>query len=168
MQRALSRLSQTSLIAAAVAVLASSGLAQVPDGLEIVGDVDQPATITVADLAKLPRARVVTPTPDGEIVNDGVWLDELLRSVNVPDGGVLRGKSLTTYILAEARDGYQVVFSLAELSEEFGDNRVLVADTENGRPIPLEDGPMRLITQELEGARAVRMLSRLIVVQLSK
>jgi hypothetical protein len=33
----------------------------------------------------------------------------------VPQGEALRGPAMTTYVLAEAADGYRVVFSLAEL-----------------------------------------------------
>jgi len=40
---------------------------------------------------------------------------------------------LAGYVLAEAQDGYQVVFSLGELDPTFIDNEILLADTANGK-----------------------------------
>jgi hypothetical protein len=38
-----------------------------------------------------------------------------------------RGKELATYVVASATDGYQVVFSLAELDPAFIANDIIVA-----------------------------------------
>lgn len=155
-------------IAALLLVAVASVLAQ--DSFTVAGDVAAERSFSKDDLAEMPRATVTDPTPDGtRLIYEGVWLDQVLLAAGVPEGGILRGRSLTTYIVAEASDGYQVVFSLAELSPEFAANRVLVADTLNGRPLPEDAGPFRLIAPgEQEGGRWVRMLSRLTVVQISK
>jgi hypothetical protein len=71
---------------------------------------------------------------------EGVSLHEILRKAGVPLGEQLRGKALTTYIRAEAQDGYQVLFSIGELDPAFVDSEVLLADTANGKPLFGHDG----------------------------
>lgn len=161
---------QRRIFVALTAVLGVSVLAQPSNAVLVIdGDVPEVRRFTAADLAEMPRATVTDPSPDGEQVYEGVWLDQVLLAADVPEGGVLRGKSLTTYILAEASDGYQIVFSLAELSEEFGNVRVLVADRLNGKPLPEGVGPFRLIVPgDQEGGRWVREVERLTVHQLKK
>jgi hypothetical protein len=62
-----------------------------------------------------------------------------------------------------------VVFSLAELDPAFTDNQFLLADSENGRPLFGGQGRFRLVVpKDKPGARSVRMLTMLEVVQLRK
>lgn len=137
--------------------------------VEVVGAVATPLRLTAAGLAALPRASVETRS-DGVLVNyEGVWLHEVLKKAGVPAGTELRGKALASCLIAEAQDGYQVVFSLAELDPMFTDNQVLLADTANGKPLSGAQGSFRLIApKEKRGARSIRMLTRLEVVQLRK
>jgi hypothetical protein len=96
--------------------------------VSVSGSVTQPLTLTSADLARMPRA-IVTINNGGIATRyEGVWLHEILRKAGVPLGEQLRGKALTTYVLAEAQDGYQVVFSIGELDPALADNHVLLAD----------------------------------------
>jgi hypothetical protein len=48
---------------------------------------------------------------------------------------------MATYVLAEAADGYRVLYSLAELDSDFQDAEVIVADTMNGSPLGEKQGP---------------------------
>jgi hypothetical protein len=80
--------------------------------IQVAGDIKQPLTLTADDLAKMPRATVRTMNNGMEMVYEGVWLHEVLKRAGVPQGSELRGKVLSTYVLAQAQDGYQVVFSL--------------------------------------------------------
>jgi hypothetical protein len=137
--------------------------------VQVTGAVKQALTLTAGDLAKMPRASVRTSNNGMETVYDGVWLYEVLKRAGVPQGSELRGKALTSYVLAEAQDGYQVVFSLAELDPAFIDNEILLADTANGKPLFGAQGRFRLVaSKDKPGARSVRMLTRLEVVQLRK
>src|SRR5262245_873759 len=150
----------------AAAVLAAQ---DAPPAVQVTGAVKQALTLTAEDLAKMPRASVRTVSNGMETVYDGVWLHEILKKAGVPQGGELRGKALTGYVLAEAQDGYQVVFSLAELDPAFLDNQILVADTANGKPIFGAQGRFRLVVpKDKPGARSIRMLVRLEVGQLRK
>jgi DMSO/TMAO reductase YedYZ molybdopterin-dependent catalytic subunit len=137
--------------------------------VEITGAVKQPLTLSADDLAKMPRATVRTTNNGMETVYEGVWLHELLKRAGVPQGNELRGKALASYVLAEAQDGYQVVFSLGELDPAFIDNEILLADTANGKPLFGAQGRFRLVVpKDKPGARSVRMLTRLEVVQVRK
>jgi hypothetical protein len=69
-------------------------------------------------------------------------------------------------VLAEAQDGYQVLFSLGELDPSFIDDEILLADTANGKPLFGALGQFRLVVPKDEpAARSVRMLTKLEVVQ---
>ena len=136
---------------------------------KVTGDIPKPLTVTADDLAKMPRATVHTTSNGIETVYEGVWLHDVLKKAGVPEGSELRGKALTTYVLAEAQDGYQVVFSLGELDPDFIDNEVLLADTANGKPLFGAQGRFRLVVpKDKPGARSVRMLNKIEVVQLRK
>jgi hypothetical protein len=100
-----------------------------PSSIQITGAVKEPLTLTADDLAKMPRASVKTTSNGMETVYEGVWLHEVLKRAGVPQGAALRGKALTSYVLAEAQDGYRVAFSLGELDPGFIDNEILLADT---------------------------------------
>lgn len=145
------------------------GAAPAEQTVEITGAVKQPLTLTAADLAKMPRASVTTNNNGMEMVYEGVWLHDILEKAGVPQGRDLRGKALAGYVLAEAKDGYQVVFSLAELDPSFIDNQILLADTANGKPLFGAQGRFRLVVpKDKPGARSIRMLTKLEVVQLRK
>lgn len=131
---------------------------EAPTSIQVTGAAD--------DLAKMPRASVETMNNGMETVYQGVWLHEVLKRAGVPQGEALRGKSLSTYVLAEARDGYQVVLSLGEIDPAFTDNKILLADTANGKALSGALGRFRLVVpKDKEGARSVRMLTKLEVVQ---
>lgn len=97
----------------------------------------------------------------------GVWLHEVLKKPGVPQASELRGKALPGYVLAEAQDAYQLVFSLGELDPAFIDNEIPPADTANGKPMFGAQVRLRwVVPKDKPAARSVRMLTKLDVVQL--
>ena len=95
---------------------------------------------------------------------EGVLLEDLLRKAGVPQAENLRGAAMATYVLAEAADGYRVVFSLAELDSGILDSEVIVADTMDGAPLGAKQGPFRIVApHEKRPARWVRMLKSITV-----
>jgi DMSO/TMAO reductase YedYZ molybdopterin-dependent catalytic subunit len=136
--------------------------------LRINGAVATPLVLTVADLKKMPRKTlsVLNPHNKKQETYEGVLLEELLRRAGVPQGEQLRGASMATYVLAEAEDGYRVIFSLAELDSRILESEVIVADTMDGAPIGPKQGPFRLVApHEKRPARWVRMLKSITVVR---
>jgi DMSO/TMAO reductase YedYZ molybdopterin-dependent catalytic subunit len=136
--------------------------------LKIAGEVSSPQILTAADLKKMPRKtlKVVNPHEKKTEVYEGVALEELLHRAGVPQGEQLRGPAMATYVIAEAEDGYRVVFSLAELDSGILDSEVIVADTMDGAPLGANQGPFRLVApHEKRPARWVRMLKSITVVR---
>jgi DMSO/TMAO reductase YedYZ molybdopterin-dependent catalytic subunit len=134
--------------------------------LRINGAVATPLVLTVADLKTMPRKKlsVVNPHDKKTEAYEGVLLEELLRKAGVPQGENLRGPIMASYILAEAADGYRVIFSLAELDSGIVDSEVIVADTMDGAPLGAKLGPFRLVApHEKRPARWVRMLKSITV-----
>jgi len=73
---------------------------------------------------------------------------------------------MAAYVLAEAADGYRVVFSLAELDRDLVAAEVIVADTLDGAPLGPKQGPFKIVApHEKRPVRSVRMLRSLTVVR---
>lgn len=166
------------LLAAVLALISSTGTtrgqtaaaptAERPAELRIAGAVSSPLVLTVADLKKMPRKTLTVLNPHDKKTEtyEGVLLEELSRKAGVPHDEELRGPAMATYVIAEAEDGYRVVFSLAELDSGILDSDVLVADTLDGAPMAAKLGPFRLVApHEKRPARWVRMLKSITVVR---
>jgi DMSO/TMAO reductase YedYZ molybdopterin-dependent catalytic subunit len=138
--------------------------------LVVSGDVPTPLTLDAKDFAAMPRESVEMPDPDGgKTTYEGVPLQEILKKAGIPFGRQMRGKDLAGYVLASARDGYQIVFSLGELDPDLGGVRAIVADKRDGKPLFQYQGPVRLVLpNDKAGARSVRILEKLEVVKLRK
>ena len=156
----------------ALSFVAPSGFSQsVPVRLTITGDVEHPLSLSLDDLSKMPRTtlKVTNPHEKKDEAFEGVALSELLKQAGVPQGPKLRGAAMATYVIAEAADGYRVIFSLAELDSDFQDSGVLVADRVDGKPLDDNAGPLRLVApHDKRPARWIRMLQSVKVVTVAK
>ena len=141
-----------------------------PAKLTIAGDVSPSVTLTAEDFAKMPRETVSVQDQDGsQISYEGVPLAEILKKAGVSFGHDMRGKALAGYLLASAKDGYQVVFSLGELDPGLGGARVIVADKHDGKALFGYQGPLRLVVAtDKAPARSIRMLEKLEIVKLRR
>ena len=141
-----------------------------PATLTVTGDIAAPLALKAEDLAKMPRETVSLAEQDGtKIEYEGVPLREILKRAGAPLGNQLRGKALSSYILAKAHDGYQVVFALAEFDAAFANEQILVADKRDGKALFGYQGPFRLVCpNDKAGARSVRMLETVEIVRLQK
>lgn len=136
--------------------------------LKIGGSVVTPLDLSAADLRELPRKTVKAVNPHSQKSEsyEGVPLEELLHRAGAPAGENLRGAAMTIYVVAEAADGYRVVFSLAELDPGILDSDVIVADTLDGTPLDARRGPFQLVVpHDKRAARWVRMLKTITVAQ---
>lgn len=77
--------------------------------------------------------------------SSGVLLSDALAGCGVSMGVHPRGRSPVEYILIEGADGYVALFSKAELDPIFTESSVLLADRKDGKPLPPEEGPWRVI-----------------------
>ena len=127
-----------------------------------------PLVMTQDALGKMTRHTVKVKERDAESTYEGVLLRDVLEKAGAPFGGQLRGKALSTYVLATARDGYAVVYTLAEMDPDFTDSpEIIIADRGNGKPLADQQGPLRIVVpHDKKPARSLRMLDRIEVVQL--
>jgi DMSO/TMAO reductase YedYZ molybdopterin-dependent catalytic subunit len=94
----------------------------------------------------------------------GVSIQEILEQAGVTTGKQLRGENLTKYLLVKCADGYEVLFSLAELDSSFTDRTVILADTIEGKSLPMDKGPFRLIVPgEKKPARSSFQVTEIII-----
>jgi DMSO/TMAO reductase YedYZ molybdopterin-dependent catalytic subunit len=158
------------LLASTSAAAAQAQALTPPTALSIAGDVSKPISFNASDLKAMPRQKAELKAEDGTPhVYEGVLVGELLKRAGAPVGADLRGNAIASYVVASATDGYQVVFSLAELDPAFSTNEIMVADTIDGKPIPAGQGPWRIVApKDAHPSRSVRMLQRLEVVRLRK
>ncbi len=152
-----------------VPALARADPVAAPTAAPVAAPLAAPVAIPfdAAARAGLPAASATLTVHGTSSACTGVWLSDLLARAGVPAGAALRGAALATVIVADAADGYRVVFSLGELDARFGHVPVLVADHCNGVPLGA-DGPVRLVVSgDSRGARSLRQLVRLAAVTLA-
>ena len=114
--------------------------------IKVEGEVTKPLKLYADDLAKMKRTTVQMKDRDGKSYSyTGVAVTDILDLAGVTAGKQLRGENLTKYMLVKCADGYEVLFSLAELDPSFTDRIVFLADSTNGNPLPANRGPFRLI-----------------------
>jgi DMSO/TMAO reductase YedYZ molybdopterin-dependent catalytic subunit len=130
--------------------------------LAISGDVSHPLTLTAAELKAMPRTTVTVSDQGRDVKYTGVLVGDVLARAGAPLGRELSGAAVATYVLASATDGYQALFSLAELDPALTPNDIIIADTVDGQPLLDRQGPFRIVApRDKRGARWVRMLQRL-------
>jgi DMSO/TMAO reductase YedYZ molybdopterin-dependent catalytic subunit len=130
--------------------------------LEVRGQVDQPFTLTFADLLKMPMVEkditlnCVSNEVGGPYISSTRWLgvrvSDLLRTARLQSG--------PDQILSESTDGMTISTPVEALTD---DREALVAVAMDGRPLPAAHGfPARLVTPGLYGyVGATKWLARL-------
>jgi len=159
----------TAALAALALALSAPAAGQSPASLQLVGEGGATSEITLDSLRRLPQVELRGQIHDGpELVFRGPPLDAILAMAGAPTGHDLRGQALRLVVLAEARDGYEVVYSLAELSPDLGARRGIIAIEQDGQPLGEKDGPMRIVLEgEKRPARWIRQLERIRIVQVA-
>jgi len=157
---------------AALVLLVRAAAAQAPAqaSLQLVSDSGTTVEIPLDSLRRMPQVELRGQIHDGpELVFRGPALDAVLALAGAPQGRDLRGPALRLVVLAEARDGYAVVYSLAELSPDLGARKGIVAVEQDGQPLNEKDGPLRIVIEgEKRPARWIRQLERLRIVQVAR
>ena len=112
------------------------------------------------------RREPVRATAHGQALDcEGVALAALLRRAGAMPPDKLPGAWLSRYVLVDARDGYRVLYSLAELDPQTGNREVYLVDRCEGKPLDDEQGPLRLVAPEdARPARWVRQVESITVV----
>jgi hypothetical protein len=132
--------------------------------LEVVTAAGKSVPIADKAMKRLPRRSVEVKDPKGlPITYEGVPLAALLGDAGIKLGKGLSGPRLAHYLLAECKDGFRVVFSLAELDPSLTSQMVLLADMRDGQPLDALEGPYRIIVpHERIPSRWARQVTRLV------
>ncbi|MBP2617775.1 hypothetical protein [Chryseobacterium jejuense] len=74
----------------------------------------------------MPRKEASLKDKEGSVhVYTGVSIQDILAKAGAPSGKELHGENISKYLLAKCKDGYQVLFSLAELDASIADKNVI-------------------------------------------
>jgi hypothetical protein len=122
-------------------------------------------TLSPGDFRDLPHVSLTVHNShtDAAETYSGVPLAVLLAKANAPLGKELRGKAMTSYVIATGSDGYSAVLSLAEVDPDFHGGQVMVSDTRDGQPLG-KNGPFQLIVSD--DKRPARWVHNLISITL--
>jgi hypothetical protein len=132
------------LTLAALLLSTTVATAQGPATLTVVVD-GTSKTVAATSLQQLPRDTATMVFHEEPPVRyQGVSLAAVLRSVGVRTDS-LRGPALATRLVVEASDGYRIVLALSDLDPSLGSRRILLADRVDGKPLPADEAPWRLI-----------------------
>jgi hypothetical protein len=154
---------RAALILVAWSAAVSAGNAQ---EIAVQSEAGTRVKIGAAEIAALPHQEISVDDHGKTVRFEGVPLRLVLEKGGVTFGDSLRGKRLSSCLLAEGADGYRVVIALPELDPAFTDRVILLADQADGHPLDSKQGPFRIVVPgEKRMARWVRQVTALRVVQ---
>ncbi|RTL44233.1 MAG: PEP-CTERM sorting domain-containing protein [Burkholderiales bacterium] len=135
------------------------------------GQVNRGGSYVLSDLQTLPAATQTVSFQTGKgpqthtFIGTSLW--NVLDTAGIQNNAAVKNDVLNKYVLATGSDGYKAVYSLGELSPNFGNEKALIAYAEvvNGATVSLgADGFARTTAPlDLKGGRYVSNLSRLTV-----
>ena len=133
--------------------------------LKISGEVNNAVTLNSEDLAKMPHTNVMVKSRDGKENNySGVAIQDLFALAGVSTGRDLSGENLSKYVIVKCADGYEVVFSLAEMDSSYTDRKIILADAMNNKPLSNQKGPFQLaVPGEKRPARSCSQVIEFII-----
>lgn len=139
--------------------------AQTASVLKISGEVTTPLALTLKEINQMPHSQAILKDKNGKPrVFSGVPVTDILARAGATLGGKLRGKYLSQYLLVKCADGYNVLFSMAELDSSFTNRVILLADSVGGKPLPEARGPLRMIVPgEKKPARSCFKVTEMII-----
>jgi len=115
--------------------------ADAESALHVGGEEGRETQLEMSQIAKLPRLSVRAKDEQGkESVWEGTPLHEVLKAAGAKFGAAIPGKALANYVLAEAADGYKVVFAIPELDPVFTDLVFLLAYRRDGQAVDAKEG----------------------------
>lgn len=129
--------------------------------ITVEGEVTRPLRLTVKELEKYPTHELKAKDKQGrEHSYKGTLLALVLDSAGVTLGAQLKGDNLAKCVLVKAADGYEVIYSLAEIDPELSANTILLATQVDGKPLPAGEGPFRIVNpSDTRPARWIREIS---------
>ncbi len=147
-----------------IVVLLGAALAQCQQ-LTIQTEGGKQTVLARSDIESLPHVKVATHRSENNATFEGVALKTVLEKGGVEFGHSMRGKRLASCLLVEAADGYSAVIALPEIDPDFTDKQIVLAFSQDGKPLDAKAGPYRIvIPDEKRMARWVRQVTTLKIV----
>ena len=154
------------LVASGVAILAGAQAPAPTTRLAVIGNVAQPLSLTVDDLKRYPAHAVLYSPRGGATTAEtprrytGCLLRDVLTAAKPTEGAPRDLRK--SYVLASASDGYEVLFSWAELYVSPVGDDVFIVYERDGAPLADDEGRIALIARsDLRPARHVKWLRTL-------
>jgi hypothetical protein len=130
---------------------------------------DKKVSLDASELGKLPVTEVDASDHQTKHRYSGVLVRDILGLVGAPFGDALRGKALSLVVRINANDNYTVVFALAEFDPGFSDRSIILADQQDGQPLPDNAAPFRVVVPgDSHPARWIRQVNSIDVIPLSQ
>lgn len=133
-----------------------------------VTSTDRTLSFSAEELRLLPHREITATDPHENKAHrySGVPVRDLLLQAGAPLGEKLRGRALQLAVLVHSKDGYVTLFALAEFDDAFSDRELLLADGEDGAPLPANAAPLRLVVPgDKRAARWARMVTSMEVIR---
>jgi hypothetical protein len=159
-----SRMCGCGALLAIVAAAPARGQAPVAGRVQpsiIVRSEGRQSTLTVTDLAALPRReiRVVAEGSSDSATVSGVTLWDVLQKAGLPPAEASGRQRAVMYVRLTGVDGQSAIFALVEIDPGFSRRSVLLADRRNGQSLDAVEGPWRaIVPDDLRHARWIRGL----------
>lgn len=149
-------------LALALLLCAAVAPAQTRAPLTITGPDGAVHTLSAAQLEALPRVSGNATAHDAKFSYDGHDLRDVLRLGGITPVDSLRGAHLRRVVIFIGSDGYSAVIALSDLDPSIGGRRAILVDREDGRALPAERGPRRIIIEgDRRPTRWVRQVVRI-------
>jgi len=139
------------LAALLLVLIPGAAFAGAPE-LEVAGALPRTGKLTLKDLEAMKPEKATWTLQGKPQVIEGVPVGRILASFGFAPG--VMGKDVPPaekrpgykkVALVTARDGFQALFSCAELAEEMGATRALLVWKIDGKPLPPDQAPFRLV-----------------------
>lgn len=139
----------------------SAASAQSIEKIVISSDKNLSKTVTIAEVKNMPHVEVSRKDRDQRDHRySGVLLSELLFRSGLAFADSTRKENLTKYIVIEAIDGYEVMFSLAEIDPDISNQLIILADSMDGEELPSNDGTVRVVVpNDKKPARCIKQVT---------
>lgn len=119
-------------------------------------------TLTSRQLAALPRLTGTATAHATTFTYEGHDLRAVLALAGVTPVDSLGRAQLRRVILFHGADGYSALVAMTDLDSTLGARRMVLVDREDGRPLPDDRGPRRMIVEgDRRPSRWVRQVVRL-------
>lgn len=127
-----------------------------PDGREV--------SLSAATIGALPRTKGTATAHGHDFSYEGTDLRLVLQAVGIATDS-LRGPALSRVVRFIAADGYSAVLALTDLDPSIGGRRVTLVDREDGKPLPADHAPRRVVIDgDQRPSRWVRQVIAIAVV----